>query len=220
MTPEVGKACWIDVDRGDVFHVQFNPNALAIQERAVWTPSEEHETDRPPLRYEKGTASKLSCDLVFDTTDDGSDVGRCWVDPLREFLRCGIDGVGEEGGALARPPYATFEWGPFRFEGVIESLEVSLIFFSRNGTPLRAKVKVHMLERPPEVRAAGRVGTGPTWIEPAEPMVGPVTTTGRPGETLLDVSVRTGRSVDDLAKVSGVSDPEAEVGGVGFGAAP
>ncbi len=42
--------------------------------------------------------------------------------------------------ASAPPPKIAFQWGAFRFLGVIESLSVKFVLFSPQGVPIRAKV--------------------------------------------------------------------------------
>ena len=61
---------------------------------------------------------------------------------------------GAEGGAPAdtgpelKPPPAkvTFEWGAFKFQGVIKSLTIDYVLFKRDGTPIRAKANLKLTE--------------------------------------------------------------------------
>jgi Contractile injection system tube protein len=53
------------------------------------------------------------------------------------------------------PPAVRFEWGSFRFAGILESVEESLEFFSPEGRPLRANVAIAISQQkvivfPPE----------------------------------------------------------------------
>ena len=49
------KAFFTNVDLGgEIFHVQFNPKELKLDEKAIWADSGEHQADRPLLTYEKG----------------------------------------------------------------------------------------------------------------------------------------------------------------------
>jgi len=45
------------------------------------------------------------------------------------------------------PPAVSFIWGSFRFDGIMESLDESLEFFSPDGVPLRAMVSLSMAQQ-------------------------------------------------------------------------
>ena len=60
----------------------------------------------------------------------------------------GGSGAGSTGGAQDQtqfqPPCVRFVWGAFRFDGMMDSLDESLEFFSPDGYPLRANLSVAM----------------------------------------------------------------------------
>jgi hypothetical protein len=45
------------------------------------------------------------------------------------------------------PPAVAFIWGSFRFDGIMESLEESLEFFSPDGVPLRASMSLSLAQQ-------------------------------------------------------------------------
>ena len=45
------------------------------------------------------------------------------------------------------PPAVRFIWGSFQFDGIMESLEESLEFFSSDGRPLRASVTINLTQQ-------------------------------------------------------------------------
>ena len=45
------------------------------------------------------------------------------------------------------PPAVCFLWGSFRFDGIMESLEESLEFFSSEGKPLRASMSLNISQQ-------------------------------------------------------------------------
>ena len=45
------------------------------------------------------------------------------------------------------PPGVRFLWGSFQFDGIMESLEESLEFFSPEGKPLRASIDAHLSQQ-------------------------------------------------------------------------
>ncbi|HYE14894.1 MAG TPA: hypothetical protein VD968_10680 [Pyrinomonadaceae bacterium] len=59
------------------------------------------------------------------------------------------------------PPMMSFQWGSFRFDGIVQSVDETLEFFSANGTPLRAKVGLSMQQSDVVMPAGGGKGLGP-----------------------------------------------------------
>jgi hypothetical protein len=45
------------------------------------------------------------------------------------------------------PPATRFRWGTFRFDGIVESMDESLEFFSADGRPLRAGVSLSITQQ-------------------------------------------------------------------------
>jgi hypothetical protein len=45
------------------------------------------------------------------------------------------------------PPVVRFSWGSFQFDGIMESLEESLEFFSSDGRPLRASISINLTQQ-------------------------------------------------------------------------
>ncbi len=118
---------------GAPIEVQFNPVSL------------EH-TIANQLQGEGGQAAqhvasssaKLSLELVFDTTDTGADV-RTKTNPVANLMKPGGGQGGDDAARLA-PPRVTFDWGAFRFLGLVESFKETIDYFSADGVPLRATV--------------------------------------------------------------------------------
>ncbi len=141
------KAFFTNVDTGSVFFVQFNPKEFKLDEKAMWKASDEHEADKPLLTYEKGEPTVVGMDLLFDSTDDGSNVYQRFVVPLRDFLTSDVPVTDADGNETKRPPYCLFTWGSFNFECVVEKVSCVFLMFKPDGTPLRAKVSVGLKER-------------------------------------------------------------------------
>lgn len=90
-----------------------------------------------------GVASaKLNMELLFDTTDSGDDV-RTKTNKVEVMLRPQA-GTGGTNAPQQAPPMVTFEWGAFKFIGVVDSFKQTMDFFSANGVPLRASVTLSM----------------------------------------------------------------------------
>lgn len=90
-----------------------------------------------------GAASaKLNLELLFDTTDTGDDV-RTKTNKVEAMLRPQA-GTGGQNAPQQAPPMVTFEWGAFKFVGLVDSFRQAMDFFAPNGIPLRATVSLSM----------------------------------------------------------------------------
>jgi hypothetical protein len=111
---------------GEVF-VHFNPASLLIE--VSNTLPEQGEQRR---QYTARTTAKLTVDLVFDSTDTGTDV-RQSTKAIIAFM---------DPSNLQAPPVVRFDWGAFSFSGMIESYKETIEFFSNEGVPLRSTVNL------------------------------------------------------------------------------
>ncbi|HEX5182419.1 MAG TPA: hypothetical protein VFW19_04605 [Allosphingosinicella sp.] len=151
--------------------VQFNPASLRL------TLTNQFGED-PPDQHAKATTAKLDVELVFDSTDDGSDVRRK-TQPLHDFTMAtgtaaqqgngtaqgsGSGAAGGNGGGAGQNqanyslPKVRFCWGSMSYVGVFESLTETLDYWSSDGVPLRATLQVSL---------KGQAGTPPTFANPA-----------------------------------------------------
>jgi len=115
------------------FDVQLNPESLQYD----LTNAFQTDEDGGATQQVEETTAKLSMDLVWDSTDDGSDV-RNKTRKLMAMMRPG------DGDA---PPRVRFRWGAFSFQGFLESFKEVLDFFSENGVPLRATTSLVFTEQ-------------------------------------------------------------------------
>ena len=92
-------------------------------------------------RQRTGNATtKLAVELLFDTTDKGTDV-RELSDCVAFFIRPDEEaGSGSDSNRV--PPAVLFAWGSFLFPGVMDSMDETLDYFSENGVPLRATISL------------------------------------------------------------------------------
>jgi hypothetical protein len=109
------------------------------------------------------------------------------------------------------PPALRFIWGTFRFEGVMDSFDESLEFFSADGQPLRANVSLSILQQTTQFAfqdlksdrsAAGNGAVAPT--PGTRPMVEAVA-----GQTLQQLAASLGRAGDwrAIAAANGIENP-------------
>ena len=84
--------------------------------------------------------TKLDVSLFFDTTESGKDV-RGTSDGATGSLKTFAFPVGDSNPS---PPQIKFIWGSFIYEGVIESFNETLDFWSSEGVPLRSAIQISL----------------------------------------------------------------------------
>lgn len=114
--------------------VHFNPVSLqytvsnTLQEQGSGNKKKQHVTQ---------SSGKLTMDLIFDTTHDGSDVRRI-TDKIAQFMQPDSQNA---------PPVVQFEWGTYSFKGMVESFKETIDFFAPTGVPLRASVNLTLAQQ-------------------------------------------------------------------------
>ena len=128
-TPTIGDTAAIPV--------QFNPASLQY---TVSNTLKEEGEGKKRKQYVSQTSGKLTMDLIFDTTDDGSDV-RLRTSKLMRLMHPVPEGK------KSVPAVIEFRWGNYVFKGIIESYKETIDFFSADGVPLRAAVNLSLSEQ-------------------------------------------------------------------------
>lgn len=136
--------------------VQFNPENLKVSfANQVATPSGSGDQKGSPSRQFVGAGTtKLTLQIWFD-------VGTL-PDELRTVDGKAVQDVRQLTGRIAYfitpqpdqadaskfvPPAVRFVWGSFQFDGIMDSLEESLEFFSNEGRPLRASMSLSLSQQ-------------------------------------------------------------------------
>ncbi len=83
------------------------------------------------------SSGQLTMALIFDTTDEGSDV-RIITTKIAQFMQP------DEAKA---PPVVQFEWGAYSFKGMLESFKETIDFFAPTGVPLRSNVNLTLAQQ-------------------------------------------------------------------------
>jgi hypothetical protein len=183
------------VSGGKNVEVQFNPQTLKLS-----FANENKGGDQPAggsKQFVGNGTSKLSVELVFDTTEetreDRRDVRRR-TEEVAYFLLA-KEQTNKNNKRV--PPGISFEWGSFIFRGVVDAMEETLEYFSEEGIPLRATVSLSLSRQDIEFLfgEAGKAGGG-------TPGVG--AGSGAPGTTPLE-QARPGDSVQRMAGRNGNS---------------
>jgi hypothetical protein len=76
-------------------------------------------------------------DLIYDSTHDGTDV-RLQTGKIAKLM----EPAKREGDNAAPPSVVLFEWGTFKFQGLVESYKETIDFFAPTGVPLRASINL------------------------------------------------------------------------------
>lgn len=115
----------------------FNPTEYQLQKTNNFAEIAIPGLETPPLQYVRGSAQKLTTELLVDTSDTLEDV-RARTDVLQSLMK--IDGE------LHAPPIVRLVWDGDVFLGVVESLNITFVLFTPDGVPLRAKLAVTLVE--------------------------------------------------------------------------
>jgi Contractile injection system tube protein len=129
--------------------VQFNPESLKVSfQNQIETPQGAGDQKGTPARQFVGAGTtKLSLQLWFDITQPMPE-GEQEVNDVRKLTQkvaYFITPVQE--GKKYVPPSVRFLWGSFQFDGLMESLEENLEFFSAEGRPLRASMSLNLTQQ-------------------------------------------------------------------------
>ncbi|HZG42697.1 MAG TPA: hypothetical protein VEY93_07025, partial [Longimicrobium sp.] len=141
------------------FKVHFNPASLSYEITANAPPAEGDAAKSK--QFTALSTGKLSMDLVFDTTHDGTDV-RVQTMLVSRLM---------EPDPETRAPWETkFTWGLYTFTGVVNSYKETLDFFAPSGVPLRAAINLSMSSgqnQNPFALTAGKAVNTAGKLEPA-----------------------------------------------------
>src|SRR5215213_7447698 len=131
--------------------VQFNPESLKVSfanqiSKPEGAPAKK---GKPPTQFVGQGTTKLSLQLWFDVTalippeqNEETDVRN-----LTKKVSYFITPKPGESPEKMIPPLVRFSWGSFQFDGIMESMEESLEFFSSDGRPLRASVTISLTQQ-------------------------------------------------------------------------
>jgi hypothetical protein len=117
--------------QGQAMTVHFNPTSLQLSIANTLGVSGESGSTK---QYVTGSSATLTMELTFDTTDVGTDV-RVATQRIASLM---------EPDAQRIPAIVRFEWGTFVFQGMVQTYQETIDFFSPSGVPLRAKVNMSM----------------------------------------------------------------------------
>lgn len=129
--------------------VQFNPDTLKVSfANQIATPSGAGDQRGTPARQFVGAGTtKLTLQLWFDATAEMPEGVERQADVRKLTEKVAYFITPEKEGDKFVPPAVRFIWGSFQFDGIMESMEESLEFFSNEGIPLRASVSLALTQQ-------------------------------------------------------------------------
>jgi hypothetical protein len=159
----ITKAWFVELDAnflkkpgGKVVRVQFNPETLKVsfanQIDQGGKAGEKNskgagdQSNKAGPQFVGAGTTKLSLQLWFDVNApqrEGKNVAdvRDLTKEVAYFI------TPKEVGTTFIPPAVQFLWGSFHFDGIMDSVEESLEFFSDKGVPLRASMSISMSQQ-------------------------------------------------------------------------
>ncbi len=132
--------------------VQFNPETLKVSYSNQLAGKDDKKTGSQAdgnsgVQYVGSGSTKLGLQLWFDVTAP-MPVGQPAVKDVRRLTKqiTELMKPKEHKGKFSTSEVC-FEWGSFKFVGIIDALEESIEFFSADGVPLRASMSVSMSQQ-------------------------------------------------------------------------
>jgi hypothetical protein len=129
--------------------VQFNPETLKVSfANQIATPDGAGDQKGTPARQFVGAGTtKLTLQLWFDVTAEVPAGVEKVADVRKLTQKVAYFITPTPEGKNFVPPAVRFIWGSFQFDGLMESLEESLEFFSPDGIPLRASMSLSLTQQ-------------------------------------------------------------------------
>lgn len=197
--------------------VQFNPETLKVTYANQVVPpqnqgaQEQRGTDGIQF-VGKGT-TKLAVQLWFDISALTPGTGDKNVSDVRELTKDVIYFItpqkSEQDQTKYVPPGVRFLWGSFQFDGIVDSMEESLEFFSSDGRPLRASISMGLTQQ--EIGALRNENFQPNAAgggQPATPGTRPLAQAAS-GSTIQGMASGRGMGANwqDIAAANGIENP-------------
>jgi hypothetical protein len=134
------------IEGGEEIQALFNPTEFTITKGNNWTFDPVKGTSLPKGKFGGGKPREMQVNLLLDQTlPNGGKSVKEITDSLFKMMEVPSGAGG--GGANAVPPLVTFQWGEMiPFKAACTSLMVTYQLFEPNGTPIRADVKLSLIQ--------------------------------------------------------------------------
>ena len=154
------QAATLDIEGGASIKCWFNPTQYSVTRTNTWNVKQPAvgKKGAPKAQFGGGQPRELSLDLLFDASDSTKDVRKEVIEKLFEMMEPNASFASAQSKKSARPPIVTFTWGEVVLKAVAKSLNVQYTLFHPDGKPIRAAVKITLMEVP----QGGLDGQNPT----------------------------------------------------------
>jgi len=210
--------------------VQFNPETLKVSFANQISKPEGggSKKGKPPTQFVGPGTTKLTLQLWFDVTAP-MPPGQTEETDVRKLTKKVAYFITPKPGESAEkkiPPVTRFSWGSFQFDGIMESMEESLEFFSSDGRPLRASVSIGLTQqeiteiKPKDITPPGAQtpGTRPLTQAPAGSSVQSLADSQGKGDNWQDIAAANNIENPRMLQPGQLLDMSASVGvSVGVG---
>jgi hypothetical protein len=146
--PSGFKRAQVEIEgEGGQIECWFNPKEYTVQKQNQWKIDPVVGTALPTPQFTGGQPRKLSLDLFFDASDSKLDVSSV-TDRLFKMMEVNkaLPGTGKTKNN-GRPPKVKFSWGETgTFWAVADNLSVQYTLFRPDGSPVRAQVKLSLIQ--------------------------------------------------------------------------
>ncbi len=134
-----------NIGTGDQIKCMFNPSEFTVTRGASWVRHPVQGKGQPEMRFVSATSGSFDLNLMFDTTQEGTSVGR-YTDALLHLIEPNKN-LPSSDAKTKRPPFVWFSWGKWRsFKAVVSNVAITFTYFSSEGTPLRANANVSFIQ--------------------------------------------------------------------------
>lgn len=210
-----------EINRSRWVTVQFNPESLKVSfANQLQQPAGAGDQRGTPARQFVGAGTtKLALTLWFDVSapkpppDQSVDDVRRLTQKVAYFITPQRPRGARENQLV--PPAVRFVWGSFQFDGMMDSLEENLEFFSGDGRPLRASMSLSLSQQKitefafrPNGGAGGAAGGAPGAAGVPSPGTQPLTQAPA-NSTFQGLADAQGRGGDwqSAAAANGIENP-------------
>ncbi len=188
--------------QGGDFVFNYNPETIGVEKRTQFQEHPTQGSDSGAKEWTHGNSRVLTIsELYFDTYENKENVRTKYIDRLEALAHMDPE--------LHRPPKLLFLWGKFMAENdvynscqwYLQGLKVTYVMFLSDGTPVRAKVELSLVEATSIDEQQQK--------DPQSPDHAKVCTVAR-GDTLQSIAYR---EYDDpgewrrIAEVNAIDDP-------------
>jgi nucleoid-associated protein YgaU len=188
----------------------FNPKEYTVTKANTWNAKPSAGVGLPKVQFGGGAPQEMSFDILLDDLEGSYDIGS---DLDRLFLMMETDSkFATSKKNSARPPYVTFSWGSTNmFKAAVKSLSVQYLRFAGDGTPIRAQVKLALIQVEKNDSRSGR-GPSPGQNPTTRATAGLTAYTVRDGDSLQSIAYASygdATAWRAIAETNGIDDPLA-----------